>query len=89
MLLFFGGFSECNLKKKLVLLQEIRQQGLLLRLLSVLLLFFLISSSATLFETRAFWNSKKMFSSILFSINIGDTDIYDDPILKLYTNAKN
>jgi len=50
--------------------------------------FFLISSSATLFETRAFWNSKKNVSSILFSINIGDTDIYDDPILKLYTNAK-
>ncbi|MEN6492230.1 MAG: transglycosylase SLT domain-containing protein [Rectinema sp.] len=50
--------------------------------------FFLISSSATLFETRAFWNSKKNISSILFSINIGDTDIYDDPILKLYTNAK-
>jgi hypothetical protein len=50
--------------------------------------FFLISSSATLFENRIFWNSKKNASSVLFSINIVNIDTDDDPISKFYINAK-
>lgn len=50
--------------------------------------FFLISSTATLLETRAFWNSKKNVSSVLFSINTVNSDNYDDPISKFYINTK-
>lgn len=50
--------------------------------------FFLISSTATLFETNAFWNSKKNNSSVLFSINIVNSNTYDDPISKFYIDAK-
>lgn len=50
--------------------------------------FFLISSSATLFESRAFWNSQNKNSSVLFSINIGESIDYNDQVSKFYLNAK-
>lgn len=51
-------------------------------------LFFLISSSATLLESSSFWNLKNKSSSVLFSVNIGNSNNYSDPISKLYTNNK-
>ncbi|OQC74848.1 MAG: Transglycosylase SLT domain protein [Spirochaetes bacterium ADurb.Bin001] len=51
-------------------------------------LLFVISRAARLCETISIYKSNNKSSSIMFSINIGNINNYDDPILKLYTNPK-